>query len=36
MDVFANINTTDDLVKGLARDLGESDDLVGDANSDKE
>ncbi|RHB54796.1 DNA-directed RNA polymerase subunit beta [Olsenella sp. AM39-30AC] len=36
VDVFANINTTDDLVKGLARDLGESDDLVGDANSDKE
>ncbi len=36
VDVFANIKTTDDLVKGLARDLGESDDLVGDANSDKE
>ena len=36
VDVFANINTTDDLVNSLARDLGESDDLVGDANSDKE
>ncbi|MGI6230489.1 MAG: DNA-directed RNA polymerase subunit beta [Tractidigestivibacter sp.] len=37
VDVFAKINTTDDLMHGLAKDLGEDDEsLVSNENSDKE
>ena len=40
VDVFANINTTDDLIRGLSADLDDDSSLVsnadGNANSDKE